>query len=108
MENIINDIKKSVDHSIELSFGTLLELKQNLYKNNWTYEFAKTVREAKIELIDVSAQYAISKFKSLKIEKSPSPLYHWIVDEVNTRFDIFIESQSSKEKIQSNLLFSHE
>lgn len=99
MENIINEIKISVGHSIELSFNTLRDLKKEFYENKWTNEFAETVKATRTELIEVSGQYAINKFKSNSIEKSPSPLYHWIVDEVNDRFDHFKEKECTFEPI---------
>ena len=99
MESIINEIKKCVDHSIELSLNTLRELKKESHENRWNNEFALTVNATKSELIEVSGQYAINKFKKNKIEKSPSPLYHWIVDEVNDRFDQFIQNECTSKPI---------
>ncbi len=93
MDNVITNIKKSVEVSIDLSFNTLRKLKKDFYKNKLTNDFILTVNHAKIELIYVCGEYTMERFKSNNIEKSPRPLVRWIVEVVNDRFDNFIEKE---------------
>ncbi len=101
MENLIEDIKEKVNASIEISFLNLQNLKNESYKNKWTKEYEHDIIETKEKIISVNGQYIINQFKLYKVEQSPSPLYLLIVEEVNRRFDHFINIERSLRHVQS-------
>ncbi len=101
MEHVVDNIKEKVYASIEDSFKNLGYLKKEIYNNKWTKEYENDIKETKEKIISVNGQYTINQYKLFKIERSPSPLYLWIVKEVNDHFDKFIQQERELRHVQS-------
>ena len=93
LEDVVKEIKIQLHEAIDNAFKDLHNANPILFHSKHGKEFEMAAKKAKDDIINAFGDYVISKFKINKIEKSPSPLYCWIVEEVTTRFDTYLQNE---------------